>query len=267
MPVRRTAASQVPAAPRARNRPAQGAIAAFARSTPQRGYSEEEYNLLRQRFAPNQPQADGPLSADRQAMLAKQIHNFMDDRSMWPVVEDVIHGNASAVEHALDTGRLSTDATFFMNYPFNNLHSLLDVAVASGQRDVVKVLLDHHANVNTREVYAPNEKSFPVESPLTEAARNGEDDVVRLLLEEGADIDQLSGFGPGQDSDTALDAAVYSGDVSTAYLLLTHGADLNTALGPGETVPPVLLQPADNSPRVVALRDLLIEYGAKMPSG
>lgn len=241
----------------------------MAGGAPPSKFSKEEYNFLRQHYEPNQLQANGPLPADRLRLLARIIQGDMeeDQKEMWPVIRSVIYGNASAIEDRLDTGRLSADATFYLWYPYNNLHSLLDTAVEAGQRGVIKVLLDHGASVETREVHTPSGESIPIASPFTIAARNGEDDVVELLLERGADINQLSGFGRGGDSDTALHAAVYSGDPSTVYLLLTHGADVKSALGPGGTVPAALLQPAAHSPRFAALRDLLMEYGAKMPSG
>jgi ankyrin repeat protein len=200
-------------------------------------------------------------------MLATNIQGEMeeDQKELWPVIKDVLYGNVSAIEDRLDTGRLSADTTFYMDYPFNNLHSLLDTAIEAGQRGVIRVLLDHGARVDTGEIYLPNGKSIPIASPFTIAARNGEDDVVRLLLERGADINQLSGFGPGGDDDTALHAAVYSQDLSTVYLLLTDGADIKSALGPGGTLPEILRQGPIIYPRVAALRSLLIEYGAKMP--
>jgi len=193
----------------------------------------------------------------------------MDDQEMWPAVEDVIYGRASAVEERLDTGRLSTNARFFMNYPLNMFQSLLDIAIEAGQRNVIQVLLSHHVNVNMSEVTIPSGGSIPIEGPLTIAAENGEDDVVRLLLKEGADINQRTGFP--KNNETALAAAVGSQNLSTVYLLLTQGADITLALGPGGTVPPALILPATQQPiplppRMGALRDLLVAYGAKMPS-
>ena len=97
------------------------------------------------------------------------------------------------------------------------------------------------------------------------AAADGEDDVVRLLLQSGADIEQ--GRALQSNNQTALDAAVTMQNVSTAYLLLSHGANVNSALDHGGTVPSILTPPQDAPPRMIALRDLLMEYGAKMPAG
>ncbi|HEX5461929.1 MAG TPA: ankyrin repeat domain-containing protein [Steroidobacteraceae bacterium] len=267
--VQRTTALKALATSKAESKPVQAAAASPSSSVPQWGYSEEEYNFLRKHYKPNQLQADGPLPADRLGLLAKIIQGDMEDdqKEMWPVVKDVIYGNASAIEDRLDAGRLSADATFYLDYPYNNLHSLLDAAIEAGQRGVIKVLLQHGANVNTQKFYASNGESIPIASPFTIAARNGEDDVVRQLLERGADINQVAGFGPGGDSDTALHAAVYSGDPSTVCLLLANGADVKTALGRGGMVPEILRRGAMISPRMAAVSRLLLDYGAKMPPG
>lgn len=265
-------ASQTLVSSRAERQPARAAVVSVSDPTPRREYSEGKYTFLRQHYEPNQPQAYGPLSAERLRLLARIIRGDMeeDEKGMWPVVADVIYGNASAIEAGLDSGRLRADARFYMDYPYNDFQSLLDVAIKAGQRDVIKVLLSHHPDINTTEVPIPNGKSIPIEGPLTIAARNGEDDVVRLLLQEGVDVNQRTGFP--KNNQTALSAAVYSQNLSTAYLLLTHGADITSVLGPRGTVRPTIAQPPVAGapplpPRLAALRDLLVEYGAKMPPG
>lgn len=270
VPAQGAAAPQALASTSAEGKPAQQATMPPSGSTPKTAYSEEEYNRLWQQYKPNLPQADGPLPADRLDLLAHNTRGRMDDQEMWPVVADVIYGKAAEVEKMLDSGRLRPDARFFMDYPLNDFQSLLDIAIEAGQRDVIKVLLNHHADINTSQVTTPDGKSIPIQGPLTVAAHDGEDDVVRLLLQEGADVNQLTGFP--KNNETALAAAVYSENLSTVYLLLTHGADITSALGPGGTMPPILVppsvpQPPPLPPRLAALRDLLITYGAKMPSG
>ncbi|MGH8317806.1 MAG: ankyrin repeat domain-containing protein [Steroidobacteraceae bacterium] len=184
---------------------------------------------------------------------------------MLPAINDVIYGKASALADKLDTG-LNPNATFFMLYPYNQSVSLLDVGIQAGQRGIVKMLLDHEASVNpVYLVPSAGSTNVQVEAPLPVAAMYGEDDVIRLLLKKGADINQRD-TGGGR-SVTALDRAVYAQDLSTVYLLLTHGADINSVLGPGSTVPEVLLRGPIFPRRMVALRNLLIKYGAKMPSG
>lgn len=260
-------ASQILVSSRAELQPARAPAARVSDPAPRPEYSEGRYSFLRQHYEPNQPQANGSLSAERLGLLARIIQGDMeeDQKEMWPVVADVIYGNASAIEERLDSGRLRADTRFYMEYPYNDFQSLLDVAIKAGQRDVIKVLLSHHPDINTTEVPIPNGTSIPIEGPLTIAARNGEDDVVRLLLQEGVDVNQRTGFP--KNNQTALSAAVYSQNLSTAYLLLTHDADITSVLGPGGTVPSFLTESPQIVPRMMALRDLLIEYGAQMPPG
>lgn len=239
------------------------AIDSPATSPAKNRFSEKEYQLLRQQYKPNMPQADGPMAATSLDMLARNTKSNTRDQKMWPVFEDVIYGKSAALENRLDTG-LSANVTILLDYPYNTNVSLLDMAIKAGQRNIIQVLLDHGASVDQLTTLAPDGTPLEVEAPLPLAAGDGEDDVVRLLLQNGAYVDQRRGL-QGNDQ-TALDAAVYSQNVSTAYLLLTHGADVNSALDPGGTIPALLL-PSYASPRMVALRNLLVEDGAKMPSG
>jgi ankyrin repeat protein len=188
----------------------------------------------------------------------------MGDKKMWPVFKDVIYGKTAALENELDTG-LSANATIYLDYPYNAPVSLLDMAIKAGQRDIVQELLRHGASVGPLTEVAPDGTPLDVEAPLPLAAADGEDDVVQLLLQNGANIEQERALQG--NNQTALDAAVIMQNVSTAYLLLTHGADVNSALGTDGTVPSILTSPDDAPPRMIALRDLLVEYGAKMPAG
>ena len=231
----------------------------------QKGFSQSEYDRLRRQFKSNTPQTNGPLSADRLDALARETKTHTRDQKMWPAFKDVLYGNTAALENRLDTG-LSPDATIVLDYPYNSPFSLLDVAIDAGQRDIVRELLRHNASVNPLSQVAPDGTPVNVAAPLPIAAGDGEDDVVQLLLQRGANIEQRRGL-PTNDQ-TALSAALYTGNISTVYLLLTDGADVNSTLDPGHTVPAVLLQPhIDLDPQAVALRNLLIQYGAKMPSG
>ena len=182
---------------------------------------------------------------------------------MLPAINDVIYGKVSALEDKLDTG-LSQNATFFMAFPTNLNESLLDVAVETGQRSIIKVLLEHDATVNPFTVTATPDTNSDVELPLQIASQYGEDDVVRLLLRRGANVNQIMAGAPtGTTLLTPLADAVAAGNVSTAYLLLTHGADVNSALGP-ESAAMLAVRPLP--PDMVAIQKLLIQYGAHMPS-
>lgn len=235
-----------------------------ANAAARKEYSEGEYLFLRQRYRAEQPQAYGPLSGSRLQLDATTAkHNMVAMRGLWPVARDVIYGNTLALESRLDGG-LSPDSKVAMGYPLNMDVSLLDLAIQAGQRGVIKLLLTHDASVNPPDEVAADGTPLGPEAPLPLAASYGEDDVVKLLLRRGANINQVLRFP--HNHETALAAAVYAGDLSTVYLLLTHGADINLAFGSGGTIPAVLRQGPIGSPRRVALRNLLIEYGAKMPA-
>lgn len=226
-------------------------------------FSEKEYELLWRQYRPNTPQAKGPMSGERLDTLARATRTNTRDEKMWPAFSDAIYGKSVSLENRLDTG-LSPDATIHLDYPYNANFSLLDMAIKAGQRTVIQELLRHSASVNPLTIVAPDGTPLYVEAPLPVAAEGGEDDVVQMLLQNGADINQRRGL-QGNDQ-TALEAAVYAQNVSTAYLLLTHGADVRSALGPGGTIPSILTPPYV-TPRMIALRNLLVDYGAKMPSG
>ncbi|MGH8318524.1 MAG: ankyrin repeat domain-containing protein [Steroidobacteraceae bacterium] len=227
-------------------------------------YSEREYISLRRRYKANQPQAYGPLSGSRLQLDARVTRsNIVDVRSLSPVVRDVIYGNTRDLTSRLVTG-LNPDSTVFMGYPLNMDVSLLDLAIQAGQRGVIRLLLTHNASVNPPDEVAADGTPLGPEAPLPLAASYGEDDVVKLLLHRGAHINQVLRFP--HNHETALAAAVYAQDISTVYLLLTHGADIAATFGSGGMVPELLRQGPITPPRMVALCNLLIEYGAKMPA-
>ncbi len=235
------------------------------RATPvaQGDYSKERYLSLRRRYKPLQPQADGALSGSRLEQFAKSTRTLIvPGRHLWPAVKDVIYGNLPALKNRLAIG-LNPDATVYMSYPFRRPVSLLDLAISAGQRGSIKALLNHDASVDPIFTVTHNGMRLMSEAPLPLAAQYGEDDVVRALLQRGANVNQRLGL-PANDA-TALKAAVYSGNVSTVYLLLTNGADINS-LGPGATVPEILFK-YKVTPRDVTMRNLLIKYGANLPSG
>lgn len=255
---------------RAGNQPGSGAGAVVARpragTAARNGYSEREYTLLLRRYRPLQPQAFGALSGSRLQLEARLTRGNIDpmEGSVWPLAKDVIYGDTAALEARFDAGE-SPDAFFFMGYPLNSNISLLDIAIEAGQRDVIRLLLSRGASVNPTDAVAADGTRAGPEAPVPLAASYGEDDVIRALLRKGANIDQILHYPHNQE--TALRAAVYASDVSTVYLLLTHGADVDLALGPGRTVPEILRQGPMIPPRLVAIRNLLVEYGATMPPG
>jgi hypothetical protein len=157
---------------------------------------------------------------------------------------------------------VSPNATFSLPFPLNTNVSLLDLAIEAGQRGVIKMLLGSGATPNPRQAIDENNTAGRFEAPLPLAALYGEDDVVRQLLEQGANANQR--LGVKNDNPSALMQAIYGQNPSTVYLLLTHGADINSVLRPGGLVPNIVVD-YNPVPRLVAIRKLLLQYGAKMP--
>jgi len=76
---------------------------------------------------------------------------------------------------------------------------------------MVKLLLDHHALVNARELESGA-------TPLYNAASLGREDVVQVLLDRGADVNLTNKAGA-----TPLHAAVVNGYTAVSTLLKSHG--------------------------------------------
>lgn len=230
---------------------------------PEGAYSENEYARLRQRYKPRPPAAEGPLSGFALQVTEKAVRQDLYPKDSWPLVKAALSGDVTALRNALDTG-VTANMTVFLMRPYNANVPLLDFAIWGGQRDAIKLLLDHGAAVSPAEYGTPAGGPFRTIAPLPYAAEFGEDDVLRLLLDHGADINQRNDFDA--DDSTALNAAVAGGEVSTVYLLLLKGADISSTLRPDGTVPDYLLQP-DLTAAQSAVRDLLVARGARIPAG
>jgi ankyrin repeat protein len=88
-------------------------------------------------------------------------------------------------------------------------------AAVGGKIDIVKVLVQHGANVNSRSKHK--------ESVVHLAIRNSYTDIVKILVDNGASIDVRD-----DSSATPFMCAVRKGDIRTAKLLLDLGTvDVN----------------------------------------
>lgn len=105
--------------------------------------------------------------------------------------------------------------------------ALLIATTYSGNLEVVKLLLDHGADVKSKDTYD--------ETVLTSAAKRSDADMVRELILAGADLNARSFPLPVEPSFTPLAWAAREGNIETVKLLLEHGAaddekSLQTAL-------------------------------------
>ena len=122
----------------------------------------------------------------------------------------------------LDIVKLLLDCGANVNSRGNFDRAALHLAAESGHLDIVKLLLDCGANVNSRGNFD--------RTALHLAAESGHLDVVQLLLERGADIDIRAKNGR-----TALYFAAKSGHLDITKLLLERGADINIRAKSGRT--------------------------------
>ena len=110
--------------------------------------------------------------------------------------------------------RLLLDHTANVNSRYLDNETLLCVAVRSGNFDIAQLLLNHGADVNALG---------RADSPLQEATRSQKLDAVEFLLKAGADANVRS-----IDNRTVLHEAAHGGKFGIVRLLLSHGADGNT---------------------------------------
>ncbi|KAM0276585.1 hypothetical protein ACHAQH_006590 [Verticillium albo-atrum] len=99
----------------------------------------------------------------------------------------------------------------------------LSVAVESGKLELVRLLLDHGANIEA--VFKGAEDGDSMDTALTLAARDGSTEIVELLLQRGANPNHYEG-----DLDPPIYLASWRGHVEVVNMLLEKGADPNAQL-------------------------------------
>ena len=152
-------------------------------------------------------------------------------------------GDAAAVEALLRAGGADANAAADAQADWRPLH----VAAREGHLNVVKLLLQHGADVNAAA--APD-----LTTALHCAVENSHHaaEVARLLLDAGADVNAATMWGG-----TALHYTSEWGRLEVVQLLLDRGADVNAAPALGRTA----LHRAARSGRVEVAR-LLLDRGA-----
>ncbi|KAK7229785.1 hypothetical protein V2G26_001955 [Clonostachys chloroleuca] len=89
----------------------------------------------------------------------------------------------------------------------------LQAASAEGHEEIVRLLLDHGAEIDLTD-----------QSALYMASQNGHEAIVQLLLQKGIEADAAGKF-----SKSPLEAASSRGHQGVIQLLLDHGANINAA--------------------------------------
>jgi ankyrin repeat protein len=127
-------------------------------------------------------------------------------------------GDINAVKAELDKGTNPNDLPPAQYEPI----APLCATAADGKLDMVKLLLDRGADVNSGDGW-----DF---TPLEAAARNNQIEVMELLLKRGASVND---FGDG--GSYSLWRAALEGKLEAVQWLLSHGANPNTKAG-GDTL-------------------------------
>ncbi|GAQ40235.1 hypothetical protein AKAW_10302 [Aspergillus niger] len=150
------------------------------------------------------------------------------------------------------------DRSILSNVPFEIVkgQSILCAAVSTGNRHIVKILLDAGADVN-RPV-----SSHYRRTALQAAVEDGSVQIVDMLLDAGADPNQCAAEFRGG---TALQFAAIKGYIGIARKLLAKGADVNAkrSLRNGRTA----LEGAAEHGRIDMLQLLLNEGASIVASG
>ena len=131
----------------------------------------------------------------------------------------------------------------------NTGHTLLRQASRFGYVDIVRLLLQHGADVGTQD------EGYSI--PLHLASSRGELEVARLLLDYLADVDAMN-----KDGRTPLHLASSSGRVEIVHLLLDHSVNTNAKDKDGRT--PLYEALSQGKPEIVRL---LLDRGADANAG
>jgi ankyrin repeat protein len=136
-----------------------------------------------------------------------------------------VNGQGEAVLKLLQRGvNVNARAHVSMSkYDMINRDTALIGACSSNQIAVVKLLLEHGANINPEPSAAEGTTRT---TALISASTGGSAALVELLLENGAETDPITANGREFVETTALLSACRAGKVEVVKLLLENGADI-----------------------------------------
>ncbi len=109
---------------------------------------------------------------------------------------------------------LAIDPSSVHSRTSDRLFTALHLAAKFGYRDIAQLLIEHKANVNSRDKEGM--------TPLHEATRHHQYDIAQLLLDNGADIDAQTYL-----DFTPLHYATYKGNDKLIQLFIEKGASLD----------------------------------------
>lgn len=150
----------------------------------------------------------GPLQGILQSKeLLGNKIDAVDDEKRTPLWWAAFEGHEAVVRLLLDHGAN-------VNAVCGEYGHVLRVASFRGNEQVIRVLLDYGADINVQ--------CGGLGNALQVASCNRNEEIAWLLLECGADVNARCGY-----YGNALQAASYAGDEQIVRLLLEHGADIN----------------------------------------
>ena len=154
------------------------------------------------------------------------------------LLEAVKSGDLDLVQQLADAGEVQIDATAVDG------QTALELATVSGHIGIVKVLLEHGADVETADSQGKR--------PLFTAIQNRNLELAKLLLQHNASPDSST------DGESSLHQSVRKSQAELVKFLLEHGATIDLPTLAGKT--PLMIAVETGS---IAITKLLFDHGAK----
>ena len=118
----------------------------------------------------------------------------------------------------------------------NVVNNIINDIIFENIEDIVKLLINHGANVNIRNSY----DDFPLQDAILMGFKN----IVKLLIDHGAKVNMKDRYG-----NTCMHEAVGVDSTEIVKLLIDHGANINAINDEGLT--PLIMAIMNNKPNVV----------------